>query len=456
MLFNSYEFLLVFLPIAVAACVLVEGYASFRTWTLVLLSLAFYGCWDVWLLPLLIGSILFNWLAAWAFDRTKNPAFVTGAIVADLAALGFFKYTNFLIDNVAAVTGWSIAHLQIVLPLGISFFTFHHVMYLVDLRRGRIGLASLDRYALYICFFPQLIAGPLARGRQVLHQFGREIIRPGWERRCSIGIAFIVIGLLEKVFLGDGLANLIGPTFAAARAGPVTDGSAWLAFGFGFQIFFDFSGYSDIAIGVALIFGIELPPNFDAPFQADGIQDFWRRWHITLALFLRDYVFLPLCDLRIGGRRHIVAALIATMALCGLWHGAGWTFVLWGTLHGLALALATVWPKSGVRIPTVIGRAATVAFVLATAILFGTDSLRATANLLAGLARVPNPGQLAHAWLIGLAAACAFLLPSSQTLCIQLTERPYRATAAALALGAMAVLVQLGAHESYEFVYFQF
>ena len=456
MLFNGYSFLLLFLPAAVAVCALIDRLAPLRTWTLILFSLAFYGSWDVRLVPLLVGSVLFNWLAAWAFERTRNPVFTTGAIVADLAALGFFKYTNFLIDNVAAVTGWPIGRLQIVLPLGISFFTFHHIMYLVDLRRGRIGLAPFDRYALYICFFPQLIAGPLARGRQVLHQFGREIFRPGWERRCSIGITFIVVGLIEKVFLGDGLANLVGPAFTAARAGPVTDGSAWLALGFGFQIFFDFSGYSDIAIGVALIFGIELPQNFNAPFQAEGIQDFWRRWHITLALFLRDYVFLPLCDLRIGGRRHIIAALVTTMALCGLWHGAGWTFVLWGTLHGLALALATIWPKSGVRIPAVVGRAATVAFVLATAILFGTESLQAAANLLAGLAHLPNSGQLAHAWLIGLAAACAFLLPSSQALCIQLAERPYPATAAALALGAMAVLVQLGAHESYEFVYFQF
>ena len=456
MLFNTYAFLLVFLPVAIGVCSLADSMPRIRIWALVLLSLAFYGSWDIGLLPLLIGSILVNWGAALAFDRTKDRRIVTAAIVADLAVLAVFKYTNFGIDNLAAATGLSLPHARIVLPLGISFFTFHHIMYLVDLRRGRLALVPLDRYALYICFFPQLIAGPLARGTQVLHQYGRETFRPGWEQRVSIGLTFIVIGLVQKVFLGDGLAKLINPVYAVAQAGPVVDGSAWIALGLGLQIFVDFSGYSDIAIGVAMMLGVELPQNFNAPFQARGITEFWQRWHITLSLFLRDFLFLPLCDVRLLGRRHILAALVVTMALCGLWHGAGWTFVLWGTLHGLALALATVWPKTGWRMPSFVARVATVAFVLVTAILFGADTLQGAAHILAGLGHPPSWAQVSNAWLIGLVAALAFLLPSSQVLCARLIAWPHHATAAALALGAVAILVQLGAHENYEFVYFQF
>jgi len=243
-------------------------------------------------------------------------------------------------------------------------------MYLVDLRRGRVGLVPFDRYALYICFFPQLIAGPLTRWNQVMHQFGREMLRPGWEQRFVAGLVLIVIGLIEKVFLGDQLARVIGPVFESARAGIVSDGSAWLALGFAFQVFFDFAGYSDIAIGLGLLFGIELPQNFNAPFRAKSIQEFWQRWHMTLTLFLRDYVFLPLCDVRVWGRRHVLAAMFATMTLCGLWHGAGWNYVIWGALHGAALVLATRWPPHAM-LPLPVRRAATIAFVLTTAIFFG-------------------------------------------------------------------------------------
>jgi alginate O-acetyltransferase complex protein AlgI len=382
MLFNSHAFLLGFLPAAIAICAVADRFPAARIWTLVLLSIIFYGYWNPLFVPLLVGSILANWLAIRASSNGKRRAVLTAAIVANLGVLAFFKYTNFVLDNVAAIAGRPLAQLNIELPLAISFFTFHHIMYLVDLRRGRAGVYPLDKYALYICFFPQLIAGPLARWSQVMHQFGREMLAPGWERRCAIGVTFIVFGLIEKVFIGDELASLLGPIYANAKAGPLTDGSAWLALGFGFQVFFDFAGYCDIAIGVALILGVELPQNFNAPFKATSIQDFWQRWHITLALFLRDYVFLPLCDVRIAGRRHIFAAMVVTMMLCGLWHGAGWNFVLWGTLHGLALALATAWPRFAPSPPAVVSRVATVAFVLVTAVVFGAETLQQAGNVL--------------------------------------------------------------------------
>jgi D-alanyl-lipoteichoic acid acyltransferase DltB (MBOAT superfamily) len=455
MLFNSYAFLLVFLPAAIAIQRIADPYPAIRTWILVLLSLVFYSYWNPWFVALLVASILINWLAARCFAATGNGAIVTAMIVANLAVLGFFKYTNFFIDNLEALTGAPLRHLDLALPLGISFFTFHHIMYLVDLRRKKTGAYPLDRYALYICFFPQAIAGPLARWWQVMDQFGRQAFGPGWERRCAIGIVFVVLGLVEKVWLGDQIGEIVGPIFARAKNGPVADGSAWLTLGFGLQVFFDFSGYSDIAIGIALIFGIELPQNFNAPFRARNIQDFWGRWHITLTMFLRDYLFLRLCDVRIAGRRNVFAAILITMALCGLWHGAGWTFVLWGVLHGCALAFAAVWPRFAPSPGVAVTRALTIAFFLLTGIIFGAGTLRGAWNIYSGFVTLPSLAQISHAWLLGLAALCA-ALPSTQDLVLRLSERPRAAVAGAMALVAVALLVGLGDHEAYEFVYFQF
>ena len=262
-----------------------------------------------------------------------NSLLISATIAANLLVLGLFKYSNFFLGNVNWLLGQPAWHLELALPLGISFFTFHHIMYLTDLRRGRAQLAPADRYALYICFFPQAIAGPIARWSEVAHQYGREVFGPGWEQRCALGITFMVVGLIEKTMLGDPLGRVLDPIYEQSVTSPLMDGTALIALGFVFQIFFDFSGYSDIAIGLGLLFGIALPQNFDAPFRATSILEFWQRWHMTLSRFLRDYVFLSLVDLRIAGRRRrasqIVVAIVATMALCGLWHGAAWTFMVW-------------------------------------------------------------------------------------------------------------------------------
>ena len=356
MLFNDYAFLLVFLPAAIAIYRLADPHPAWRIGTLVLLSFVFYSYWNPPFIVLLILSIAINWLAARAYLATKHSAVITGAIVANLAVLAVFKYANFVSDNLSYVFERPLWHFNIALPLGISFFTFHHIMYLVDLRRGKAPEYSLGRYALYISFFPQAIAGPLARWSEVMHQFGREVYAPGWQRQFAIGVTFIVIGLIEKTWLGDPLGRLLDPIYAQAKLGPVTDGNAWLALGFGFQVLFDFAGYSDIAIGVGLLFGVQLPYNFNAPMRSTNLQDFWQRWHMTLMTFLRDYVFLPLSNVKIGRRRHRLVqhftAMLLTMALCGLWHGASWTFVLWGTLHGCALVLVSLWRRHGPRMPS--------------------------------------------------------------------------------------------------------
>jgi len=266
---------------------------------------------------------------------------------------------------------------------------------------------------------------------------------------------FIVIGLIEKVFIGDQLGDLLGPIFAKAKTGQVTDGTALLALGFGLQVFFDFSGYSDIAVGVALLFGVELPQNFNAPFRAAHIQDPWVRWHMTLTSFLRDYLFLRLCDVKIGGQRNVFAAIIITMALCGLWHGAGWTFILWGTLHGLALTFATLWPRFAPSPGVAVTRTATLAWNFVTGILFGAGTLSAAWNIYSGFGHLPSMAQLIDAWILWLAAACAFL-PATQDMVARLTERPRPALAGAMALVAVAMLMKIGNGENYEFIYFQF
>jgi hypothetical protein len=459
MLFNSYAFLLVFLPAAILIYRIVDPYPRLRIPSLILLSLVFYGYWNVWFLPLLMGSILINWCAAKYYVATRQGIVITAAIAANLAILGIFKYTNFFAGMLTSLLGVQLGPFEIALPIGISFFTFHHIMYLVDLRRGKAPEYPLDRYALYISFFPQAIAGPLARWSEVMHQFGRKVYVDGWQRHFALGASFIVIGLIEKTMLADPIARIIDPIYAQARLGPVPEGHSWFALGFAFQILYDFSGYSDIAIGLGLLFGVQLPYNFNAPFRASSVQDLWRRWHITLMTFLRDYLFLPLASVRITRRHSLVqhfGAMILTMALCGLWHGPSWTFVLWGTVHGCALVIATLWRRYGRRLPILLGWAMTAVLGLLTGVIFRAGSIEAMGRIYEGLAVLPDLGAIARAAPIMIAALCAVALPATQDVAARLNARPRVVIAAALGLAVAAVLVELGDQEAYEFVYFQF
>jgi alginate O-acetyltransferase complex protein AlgI len=460
MLFNSYPFLLAFLPGAIAVFALINRYQRLRIPCLLAFSLLFYGYWNPLFLLLLVGSILVNWLAARRYAATGNGASITAAIVLNLAVLALFKYADFFTGSLGALAGFSIGRLDWVLPLGISFFTFHHIMYLVDLRRGRAEATTLSRYALYISFFPQAIAGPLARWSEVGRQFRRDAFAQDWEQRWATGITFIVIGLVEKVALGDPIGQLLDPIYQNAASGPLPDGSAWLALGFGFQIFFDFAGYSDIAIGIGLLFGIRLPYNFNAPFQATSILALWQRWHMTLSRFLRDYVFMPLADMRIAGTRHTVAqyvaAILLTMALCGLWHGAGWNFVLWGTMQGVAIVFALGWRRALPSPPAVVGWAATIGFFLVSGVVFRTTNLTAAWHIYAGLSTPPGVRLLSKAWILGLAMLLAFALPSTQEIAARINARPLAWVPATLGLVGLAILVQLGGNQSYDFIYFHF
>jgi alginate O-acetyltransferase complex protein AlgI len=460
MLFNDYPFLLVFLPAAVLLYRLADPHPQLRIGVLVALSFAFYAYGNPPFILLLAGSILVNWLAALAYARVQVKAIITAAIVLDLFVLGVFKYANFVGANLGLLLQRPIPTLDITLPLGISFFTFHHIMYLVDLRKGKAPLYALDRYALYISFFPQALAGPLVRWSEVMEQFGRKLYAPGWQREFCLGLAFIVTGLFEKIFLADRLARIIDPVYAQAATGPLSNGDAWMALGFNIQVLYDFAGYSDIAIGLGLLFGIKLPFNFNAPFRATSIQDFWQRWHITLMTFLREYVFFPLVNTRLLPRRFLAlqyfGAMLVTMALCGLWHGANWTFVLWGTLHGIALVICSLWRRYCPRLPPLLGWALTVIFALLTGVIFRAGTLDAAVNIFQGLGVAPNLEQGRHLLPLAIIPLMAFLLPASQDVIALLMRRPRPLVAALIGLSLLVMLVALGEGNVSGFAYYRF
>jgi D-alanyl-lipoteichoic acid acyltransferase DltB (MBOAT superfamily) len=401
MLFNSYPFLLLFLPVALLGYVLAArtlGRGAAFTW-LVLASLFFYGWWRWFNLALLLLSLGFNYAAGtWLgrLDKRRPARLVLGVALAfNLGFLGYFKYANFFVENINAVfkAGWGLA--EIALPLGISFYTFQKIAYLVDSYQGKTRGYGFRDFCLFVSFFPQLIAGPITHHGEIMPQFRkRDPAKTSWDD-WSVGLTLFIFGLAKKVLIADRMAEFATPVFRTAQQGGnfgLTE--AWLGvLAYTLQLYFDFSGYSDMAIGLARLFGIRLPMNFNSPYQARNIADFWRRWHITLSRFLRDYLYIPL-----GGNRHGPARkylnLFLTMLIGGLWHGAGWTFVIWGALHGFYLLVYHAWRdwrgERGEAAPTRAGlfgaRAATFLAVMFAWIFFRAASFSAVTNLLQGLA----------------------------------------------------------------------
>ncbi|MGU3407580.1 MBOAT family O-acyltransferase [Methylobacterium brachiatum] len=457
MLFNSFVFLLAFLPAALILHALVARAApAWRLPLLVVLSFVFYGWWDVRFVPLLAGSILANWCVARLYRRWPGRWLIPGAIAANLALLGLFKYFDFFADLANLIPGLEAPRLGLALPLGISFFTFHHIMYLADLRAGRAPAFGLTKYALYIAFFPQVLAGPLVRWSEIMHQFDEQpYARPDAAERFARGLMLLTVGLAKKVFLGDPLAAYVNPVFQAAAAGKViTVAEAWQAtLGFTFQIYFDFSGYTDMALGIALLFGLVLPQNFDAPYRATSLRDFWRRWHMTLSRFLRDYLYIPMGGNRRGLPRQ-VGALAATMTLGGLWHGAGLTFLAWGALHGLGLGAGVLARRARLSVPAPLGWLLTSLFVMLTWVLFRATSFEAALLIFKGLFGLAPHGSGFKWRTIAVAALVATVGPTAWAAVHRLP--PKRILAFGFALLFVVVLLKIGDDANYEFIYFQF
>jgi D-alanyl-lipoteichoic acid acyltransferase DltB (MBOAT superfamily) len=340
MLFNSLSFLLIFLPITLFGFWLCRRYGDMRSIFLWLFacSAVFYSVWSPPYILLLIVSIIGNYFAALWIARTRSRLILGLAIAGNLIGLGYFKYTNFLISSVNGLTSMHIEAVPILLPLGISFVTFIQIAFLVDVYRKRTDDLGFPKYALFVAYFPHLIAGPIIHHKEVMSQFTRERMRSISHNDVAIAVALIVIGLFKKVVVADTMAGFASPAFRFSALGqPVTFIEAWASIlAFTFQIYFDFSGYSDIAIGLSRFFGVKLPVNFNSPYKSTSIIDFWRRWHITLSRFLRDYLYIPLGGNRSGLVRRYVNLMIV-MLLGGLWHGASWLFVVWGGLHGFYL-----------------------------------------------------------------------------------------------------------------------
>ena len=338
MLFSSYIFLFVFLPVTLSGfCLLARfmGPKPAKLW-LTMSSLVFYGWWNPVYVLLIVASMLFNFWFGRQIGRAVGAGRSGGlllfwGVTANLLLLGYYKYANFFVGNVNVLCGthWSLG--RILLPLGISFFTFTQIAYLVDASRGVVCEYDLGDFLLFITFFPHLIAGPIIHHSEMMPQFREsKTYHFQWEN-LAVGLGIFSIGLFKKVVIADGLSPHVADVFGAAAAGNSLYGTdAWAGvLSYTFQIYFDFSGYSDMAIALARMFGIILPLNFNSPYKAVNIIEFWRRWHMTLSRFLRDYLYIPL-----GGNRHgkfrRYLNLILTMGIGGLWHGAAWTFVLWG------------------------------------------------------------------------------------------------------------------------------
>jgi alginate O-acetyltransferase complex protein AlgI len=358
MLFNSVEFLFLFLPVLLIIFFWLGRYSRrlAATW-LTAGSLFFYSWWNPAYLALLLLSVVFNYLVGYALARgsdigsPRRKHLLALGVVADLALLAYFKYANFFLDTLNASLGTSYGFVDIILPLGISFFTFTQIAFLVDAARGEAKEFDFIHYSLFVTYFPHLIAGPVLHHKEMMPQFGQASTYRLNSEYLTVGLTVFALGLFKKVVLADGVAPYAVPVFAAAEQGDVlTLLQAWGgALAYTLQLYFDFSGYSDMAIGLSYMIGVRLPLNFNSPYKAVNIADFWRRWHMTLSRFLRDYLYIPLGGNRKGQVRRYFN-LMATMLLGGLWHGAGWSFVIWGGLHGLYLVIHQAWQGLRVRL----------------------------------------------------------------------------------------------------------
>jgi D-alanyl-lipoteichoic acid acyltransferase DltB (MBOAT superfamily) len=403
---------------------------------------------------LLVGQTVATWLIAEAYLRFPSRLWIVFGIAANLAVLGFFKYLAFAAGAVVGVLGVPVQGWDIILPLGISFYTFELISYLVDLRRSDGPHYPLRKFCLFIFLFPHLVAGPIIRHNEIIPQFSLSPRRAGLGMRFAHGIAFFVVGCVKKVFLADKLAGVADSIFANAQSPAL--GDAWLgALAFTFQLFLDFSAYSEMAIGLGLMLGFRFPDNFNAPYQATSIRDFWRRWHMTLSRFLRDYLYIPLGGSRHGNATYVKATLI-TMGLCGLWHGAGLTFVVWGLLHGVALIVCRFWERSGRPLATPLAWVLTMLFVILGWVLFRAPDFTTAGAMLAGMAGANGVGgEVTWPAVLAAAAAVSVIGPTTKEF-VEEWLRPLPAYGIAFGLAAVMVVLEVGAGQPKSFIYFQF
>lgn len=456
MLFHSHLFVFVFLPPVLVAYYAFARRRTVREWILVVASLVFYGWWDPRFLPLLVGHAAFTWIAAGLYLRTGSAFWIVTGVAGNLASLAFFKYAAFLAGTLIQLTGMHVPPIGIALPVGISFFSFQLASYLVDLKRGEFRDYPLRRIILFTSLFPHLVAGPIVRHNEIMPQLDADPLRPGLPERFANGLAFFAIGCAKKVLLADELAPAADAAFATAQVSIPALFDAWLGtLSFSLQLFLDFSAYTEMAIGLGLMMGLRFPDNFDVPYRSANLREFWRRWHMTLSRFIRDYLYIPLGGNRRGYASYLLATLVA-MGLCGLWHGASWTFVAWGLVHGAGLVACRTWQDHGVRMPWVLGWSITMLYVFLGWVLFRASDFSSAGHMLSGLAGFGSaPAALAvHPALI-VALIVSVAGPSTKQF-VEQSLRPGLYQGAALALLLAGCMLLTGRGQPVSFIYFQF
>lgn len=393
MLFNSFGYIIFFLPISLVVYFILNRLklTTAATAWLVMASLFFYSWWNVKYLALIMGSIIFNFAVGSALTKKgrydenmvlRKVVLIVG-IVGDILLLGYYKYTDFFIANINAITGWHLTLQKIILPLGISFFTFTQIAYLVDAYQNKVREYDFLRYSLFVTFFPHLLAGPIIHHKEMMPQFSNLRNRVVNYRNIAPGVYLFCIGLFKKVVIADALSPIATAGFDSMPSLSLIE--AWItSLSYTFQLYFDFSAYTDMALGTSLMFNIRLPFNFDSPYKSLNITEFWRRWHMTLSRFLRDYVYIPLGGNRTGSINTYKNIMI-TFLIGGIWHGAGWTFVFWGFLHGLATVVHRLWSRLNIALPRIVSWFITFNFVNVAWVFFRAKSWDDAIKVLSGM-----------------------------------------------------------------------
>jgi len=471
MLFVTRDFLLGFLPIVLVVfhTALALGFRKLLLPVLLTASLVFYAWGNPAQTPILLASILVNYfagraLADWELSPIHRKLVFTAGIISNLGLLAFFKYTNFAIDNFAWLFGFETRHLDIALPIGISFYTFTQIAFLVDIYSKGQRQRDLASYGLFVTYFPHLVAGPIIHWREVMPQFSMLGRTDGLSFTSSAYVSLLIeggsllsIGLLKKLLIADQLSVFVDLGYHTVSSLGFIDG--WLlSLAYSFQLYFDFSGYADMAVGISLLFGIRLPLNFNSPYRAVSIQDFWRRWHMTLSRWLRDYLYIPL-----GGNRAssgiVYRNLFLTFLLGGLWHGAAWTFIMWGTLHGVACCIQRWWTSTGHRLPEAIGVIVTFLFVNMAWVYFRAPDI-ATANALLvtmmqphlGAATLMSPAEP----LLLVSALLIWFFPNSQTIAAAGWNGRIALSGALAGAAAVVAFVSTNTSVASPFIYYSF
>jgi alginate O-acetyltransferase complex protein AlgI len=466
-LFNTGEFCFIFLPVTLLLFYTAAHWHLTRLaiWILGIASAIFYlygtpivaGPWGIPVPPyllLLLGSIVGNYLIGAALRHKRSALGLGLGVAANLAVLAYFKYANFFIHNLDTLGGLHVVWPKIFLPLGISFYTFQSIAYLADCKQGRVGRHSMLDFAVFLHFFPQLIAGPIVHHREMLPQFRSLRTFVINHRNIATGFALFTLGLAKKVLIADHFSDWVGDPFL--HVAQLSAAGAWAAvLAFGFQLYFDFSGYTDMAIGLGLLFNVRYPQNFNSPYKAESLIDFWRRWHMTLSRFLRDYVYIPLGGNRLGkGRRY--ANLLVTMLLGGFWHGAAWTYVMWGAWHGFFLAVNHAWEERGWKLPRLASRGLTLLVVFLGWAFFRSHNLRDALTLLGSMsggihAGLEGPKSTELVWL-ATAFPVVLFAPNSLEIVSRLRPNPVWAWIIVL----LFLLAVYHFDQTTEFLYYQF